>query len=409
MKKKLFVVAVLMLITTSVFAQARGLEVCSESLSYKDVYGRQTTRELKGICRKGVSGHNKWVVNPQFINLSYAKAERLFYGWKFNDDAPGDEFRAAMEKFGSTSSVVFNADGSKRFEIAGKIVSFNNGYGQLIVGEEPTVLGMTSQDIDRSTLKKALAQAALGLDFTVAALSDFVYDAFLLDKKIYRTIADNYERSQKLGFIDVNGTITIEPKFIRSFSHEGFNPTYAIVRTADGFGLINKKSDFVLEPKYYRMQYVSLGQDAARWARKEIVGRTTLFTEDKDCGWLKCTVQHQWLDPQTLKLVYADEGEIYKNRILSTLSGDAKRFDGAGMARLSFAAWFVGGIFFWPFCIYYQKKRKGVSTGKALAKGLTWGMIISASVMAASVLALIFIVLGAFGANMLGLAMSQKD
>ena len=255
-----------------------------------------------------------------------------------------------------------------------------------------------------------MAQAVGGLDYLVSVLCDFFQDAFLLDKKIYRTIGNNHEASQNLGFIDVNGNIAIEPKFKRSFSNEGFNPKYAVVRTADGFGLINKKSDFVLEPKYYNMHYVSLGQEAARWAPKEIVGRTTILTKGKVCGWLKkCTVQHQWLDPQTLQLVYADEGEIYKNPILRTLSNDAKRFDGAGMTRLSFAAWFIGGLFFLPFCIYYQKKEKSVSTGKAIAKGLAWGLTISASVIAASVLALFAFVAIFFGANILGLVMSQKD
>lgn len=408
-------VLLLAFITGTAFAKApTGVEVCSKDVPFKQLYDDgEVKTQLKGLCVKKGS-NEKWLVDPLFHNLSYSQDSKIFYGWKYNDPTGNLDFnrtKKEAEQYGHISSVLFNADGSKRVEIPGRIESFKNGYGNIMVsnnGGRITVLGMDASDIQNNSSSKAIAMGYIGLDMFLNSLSYTVQQALLINQPLYTPIHNKIMQEQfRVGFIDSNGAMIIKPQFVPSNLDTTFEPNYAVVMNEDRkFGLINKKSDFILEPKFNGIIYQKLYGKS----RKQFNLDYVFVTVENDCSLFSCKEKKQILSPNDLKVLDAFDRDYSKFFIMKVIKGE----QGFELTEQNFIPFLIGmiltgAIILWPLSFAYQKFKKKASLSKSIFAGLGWSFVLSAVAIVGTVFVLCLFVLMFFSMNILGVVMAQED
>ncbi len=326
----------------------------------------------------------RWVVEPRFMDLRYAKDERIFYGWKFNDASGLNDKEGSQEdarQYGQASSVIFNSDGSIRIQISGRIEKFEHGLGVLDVPPEFKILGMSEESYASGGVKSLLARGAVGGDFFLSYLSDFVSEGLLLDRPLYYSAVDNYHIETRRGFINAQGQFVIEPKFARGGYSTGFDARYAIVRTGERlYGLIDRSGAWVMEPKYRKLN------------RTSSRGREYLEAIESQCGWFTCQDTLSKLNLVSLTVIETNQWKRYKHSLVNTLVNDARSMDNQeSITRLGIGAWLAGAFLMWPFCTVYQMRKKGRKFVRAVAAGFGWGALLSAGTLICTFVFLIIV------------------
>jgi hypothetical protein len=353
----------------------QSVEVCETRVPALKVDGTSQDVTTRGLCIKDRAGHPvKWVVEPMFVTLQYAKDSKIFYGWKWNDPSGTNKGQGSPEdakKYGVTSSVIFNADGTRRAEIAGEIYAFSNGLGSFATGSDFTLIGISIADTYTSPVLRTLFVGLYGVDFFLSYLGEWVSDGLLLDAPPYRSWEENTWRQKRRGFVDEQGRVVIEPTFSACALRASFESRYAIV-TDDQckYGLIDKNGTAVLAMGF---------QDIALTKYQKQPAYRTLSSE---CGWISCKKTMKYLHPTSLDVLSSSEGTYYKYRLMRTLQSDAHKLGQVeSTTRLGIAVWLAGILFMWPICVMYQRLKKRKSYGLAVRNGLGWACVTSAGVM----------------------------
>ena len=391
-----FTACLILLATVHPSASARAQGDKPSSLSHKTVicsaevqeqtlfHGpRQVTRY--GFCEKDRAGQPvSWFVKPIFQTLEADHVNQLVYGVKFNHASDADP--ASYQQHGWVSSVVFNTDGTQRFEVSGRMGGYKRGLSDVVAGPNPALLGIS---VDRlQHISKPMAFALAATDAFVGYVAGFIRSTLMLPAPLYLDMERQTEDAKRVGFIDTQGKFVIPPQF-RSHPNADFQAPHAAMRTADRkVGLMDTAGHWALEPTFERIE---------GWQNK---GRDVWITVKRECGWIECLLHVTHFDQTTLKQVDTWDDTAYRWPLLNALKSDANHLgrDQEGLVRLLVSSIAAGSILLWPVMIWRQR-RKQASWGQATLKGLALAVGWSSVAVIGTIILVIVVVLFLFAAG----------
>ena len=351
--------------------------ICQAEVEEQTVFHGPRTVTRYGFCEKdGMGRPSRWFMPPIFQELKADPDNRLVSGVKFN--SPKDADPSSYQRYGWISSVVFNADGSQRFEVSGRIGTYERGLADVLTGQEPSVLGITYGDMLLKQTSRQVAFALSAADFFIGYVADFVGTTLMLSGHLYLNGERRVDQSMRVGFVDTQGKFIIPQQYLQHWN-ANFHERYAVMGTPEHkVGLMNTAGQWVLEPTFDAI-------DA--WPMK---GRNVWTTVKRDCGWLKCRVNVAYLDKTTLKQVDAWDKSEFRWKLLNVLKSDSQRLgsDSDGLVRLMVSSIAAGTLLLWPVMIWRQRRRKA-SWRMATLKGLGWAAVWASVAVVGSIILVI--------------------
>jgi hypothetical protein len=291
---------------------------------------------MKGFCIKRNSDQ-AWIIEPVFYEAFVDKETNYLIGIKKSQGIYINE------------SYVHSEDGKLIFKVEGQIQPYHNKWAGITKVKKPEIFGLnppTPEELKSNSLLRILS-IAYTVDVAAESWFSALGQVFYADNPFYYSVFRKNLNKGEIEWIGPDGTTLLKPNLFTRYGAPLFfnNGLVAASTKDDKWGAINRKGEWVIQPKYenFRMDFFgSGGTDRPTIIRDQFIGYTRV------CGLFSCDVTSDYYDPN-YKYKYTKTEEVSKIWIVEAIKRGRVFNDETNGIQLSVVGIIMLFLTIWPF------------------------------------------------------------